>query len=120
MRNTLVTVAAVATVLIGSSVFAHAKLVSTSPADGARLADAPVTLTLSFAEPVKLASVAISGAGHSVPIAVDRTAKATATVAVPLPALVPGRYDVRWSAVSPSDGHVTKGSLVFTIQPVAL
>ena len=117
MLRKLLTIAAAAGVLLASPAFAHAKLLSASPSDGAQLSDPPKALMLTFAEAVKLGSVAISSAGHVVPVTIDRTAKAAATVAVPLPALEPGRYEVRWSAVSPDDGHVSKGALTFTVLP---
>ena len=116
MHKKLLGIVAVAGALLASAAFAHAKLLRASPADGAQLAEAPKALSLTFAESVKLASVAVSSAGQAVPVTIDRAAKAAATVVVPLPALAPGRYDVRWSAVSPDDGHVSKGSLAFTVQ----
>ena len=116
MNKKILGVVVVAGVLLASAAFAHAKLLSASPADGAQLTDAPRALTLSFAEAVKVASVAFSSSGHAVPVTIDRTAKAAATVVVPLPALSAGRYEVRWSAVSPDDGHVSKGSLTFTLK----
>jgi methionine-rich copper-binding protein CopC len=117
MFRKLVGAAAVAGALLTGPAFAHAKLTHTSPADGAQLTEAPTALTLSFAEAVKLAALTVEGAGTTVPLTIDRTAKATATIVVPLPALSPGRYEVRWSAMSPGDGHVMKGSLTFTIMP---
>jgi len=116
MLTSLFKLAAVAGVLLAGPAFAHAKLLSASPADGAQLARAPTALTLSFATPVRLGSVAVTSSGRAVPVAVDRTVKATATVVIPLPPLVPGHYEVRWSAVSAEDGHVAKGSLAFTIE----
>lgn len=116
MSKYFLRIAAVSGLLLASQAFAHAKLLSSSPADGAELAGTPAALTLSFAEPVKLATMTVSAAGPAVPVTVDRAAKAAASVTVPLPALAPGRYEVHWSAVSPSDGHVSKGSLTFTVQ----
>jgi methionine-rich copper-binding protein CopC len=109
-------VAGVVGVLLVSSVSAHAKLLNTSPADGAQLAEPPKALTLSFAEAVKLASVTVTSGELVVPVTVDRTTKAASSVVVPLPALAPGRYQVRWSAVSTDDGHVSKGLLTFTVE----
>lgn len=116
MNTKLLCIVAVATFLFSNAVSAHAKLLSASPADGAQLTEAPGALTLAFAEAVKIASVVVSSSGHAVPVTIDRTAKASATVVVPLPGLTPGQYEVRWSAVSPDDGHVSKGSLTFTLK----
>lgn len=115
MRTYFIGLAAALGFLNATSLLAHAKLLSASPADGAELAAAPGALTLSFAQPVKVGSVTVSGAGRAIPITIDRGAKAMATVVLPLPSLAAGRYTVRWSAIWPGDGHVSKGSLTFTV-----
>lgn len=117
MRIPFVCAAALAGLLASPHVLAHAKVLSASPADGAELAVAPAALTLSFSEPARLATVTLSSAGRAIPVTIDRSAKAAATVVIPLPTLTPGRFEVHWSAISPGDGHVSKGSLTFTIQP---
>jgi methionine-rich copper-binding protein CopC len=119
MLKKLLKVATVAGALFAGPTFAHAKLLSASPADGAQLTEAPKTMTLSFAEAVTLASVTVISSGRTIHIPVYRTAKATATVVLPLPVLVAGAYQVRWSAVSADDGHVTKGSLAFMVRASA-
>ena len=110
---------AAAGILLASPSFGHAKLVSSSPLDASTLNASPATLTLTFNEAVKLGSVALATAGRTLPVALDKAAAASVTIVTPLPALSPGRYDLRWSAVSPSDGHVSKGTLSFTVLPAA-
>jgi copper resistance protein C len=95
---------------------AHAKLMSTSPAAGAELAAAPKVLTLDFNESVKLAMLKLTSDGKDVSIPYDGAASAS-HVAVPLPALAPGTYQVRWSALTVDDGHVVKGSFFFVVKP---
>lgn len=95
--------------------FAHAKLQSSVPAADAQLAHAPPTLTLNFSEEAQLAVLKLTSSGTSVPVSVDRGAKAAASVVVSLPALKPGKYQVEWSAIASDDGHITKGSFSFTI-----
>jgi methionine-rich copper-binding protein CopC len=95
--------------------FSHARLQSSVPAAEARLAKAPPTLTLNFSEQAQLAVLKVSSSGTSVPITVDRSAKAASTVIVALPALKPGKYEVQWSAIAADDGHITKGSFYFTV-----
>jgi copper resistance protein C len=94
---------------------AHAKLKSSAPADNAQLAAAPKTLTLNFSEAAQLAVLKLTADGKEIPIAVDKTAKASQTFTLPLPALAPGKYTVQWSAVAADDGHVTKGSFAFSV-----
>jgi methionine-rich copper-binding protein CopC len=94
---------------------AHAKLQSSSPANNAHLTEAPKTLTLQFNEAAQLAVLKLIRDGKEVPIPLDKGAKAGQTFTLTLPALSPGSYTVQWSAVAADDGHVTKGSFVFSI-----
>jgi methionine-rich copper-binding protein CopC len=95
---------------------AHAKLLSTSPPAGVSLAAAPKTLTLDFNEPVQLAVLKVSAAGKDIAVPYDRAASSPHIV-VQLPALGPGAYEVRWSALTVDDGHVVKGSFSFMVGP---
>ena len=97
-------------------VSAHAKLLSTAPAAGAVLAAAPKVLILDFNENVQLGVLKVSAAGKEISVPYDSGASA-AHVAVPLPALAPGTYQVRWSALTVDDGHVVKGTFSFVIKP---
>jgi methionine-rich copper-binding protein CopC len=94
---------------------AHAKLRSTVPAADAQLAAAPKALILTFNEDVRLAVLTLSTGGKDIPLTLDRSAAAAPQVSVPLPPLAAGKYQVQWSALSPDDGHVVKGSYSFTI-----
>ncbi len=98
---------------------AHAKLLGTSPAAGARLEAAPRELTLKFDEPVQLAVLKLSHDGSAIPLAFDRRAAPLAQVSVTLPTLAAGTYEVRWSALTADDGHVVKGSFSFVIAAAA-
>ena len=108
--------AAAAVLMFPLTVSAHAKLLSTSPSAGAELAAAPKVLTLDFNESVQLAVLKVSAAGKDISVPYDSGASA-AHVAVPLPALAPGTYQVRWSALTVDDGHVVKGTFSFVIKP---
>lgn len=94
---------------------AHAKLQSSSPAADAHLTAAPKTLTLNFSEAAQLAVLKLVRDGKDVPVPLDMGAKAGQTFTLTLPALSPGNYTVQWTAVAADDGHVTKGSFVFSI-----
>ncbi len=115
MLKTLVRTAAAAGILLGGPVFAHARLTSSVPASNAHVAEAPTSMTLTFDEQVKLASLTLSDGGKDTPVTFDHEAKAAKTIALPLPTLSPGRYDVHWTAVSADDGHITKGTFAFTV-----
>jgi copper transport protein len=98
---------------------AHALLVSSDPADGSRLSEAPAEMLLRFTEPPELAlsSVALLdrtgadlGAGDAQEVAAEPTA-----LRVPVPDLEQGVYTVTWRVVSRVDGHPTEGAFVFGI-----
>jgi hypothetical protein len=94
---------------------AHAKLQSSSPADNAKLSEAPKTLTLKFSEAAQLAVLKLVHDGKEIPVPLDKGAKAGQSFTLTLPTLAPGNYTVQWSAMAADDGHVTKGSFSFSI-----
>ncbi|GAB3122362.1 copper resistance protein CopC [Glaciibacter psychrotolerans] len=95
--------------------FAHAELLSTMPADGALLAEAPRSVALTFDEEVFLVPEGFqlydANGGH-------RTVSAEAvdaTVRVNLPSgLAEGNYVLGWRVVS-DDSHPESGVLSFTV-----
>ena len=102
-------------VMLASPSFGHAKLVSSSPASGAQVAESPRMFTLTFNEEVKLASLTLTLAGKPISVTVDKAAASAKMVTVPVPALTPGAYELHWTAISTDDGHVTKGAYAFTV-----
>ncbi len=106
---------AIFALILAGSALGHARLRSTLPAADAELRAAPKTLTLTFNEPARLAVLTLSAGGKEFPVTVDRNAPAAAQVVIALPPLTPGKYLVQWSALSPDDGHVTKGAFSFAI-----
>jgi copper resistance protein C len=115
MLNKMILAIALCGAIAAGPCLAHAKLKSSTPADNASLAVAPKTLTLNFSEAAQLAVLKLIIDGKEIPVAVDRSAKASQDFTLPLPALAPGKYTVQWSAVAADDGHVTKGSFVFSV-----
>ena len=94
---------------------AHAHLQSSTPADNAQLTEAPKTLSLNFSEAAQLAVLKLVAGGKEIPILLDKSAKASQSYTLTLPALAPGSYTVQWTAVAADDGHVTKGTFKFSI-----
>jgi copper transport protein len=107
--------------LVPAQVQAHAELASSDPAANSSLPTSPERLTLTFTEPIDLASARISllderqaevaGLGA---ISVDA---AGTTATVPLPSLEPGVYTVSYQVTSATDGHVTAGIFAFLVDP---
>jgi methionine-rich copper-binding protein CopC len=100
---------------------AHAKLVSSDPADGAQIAltEAPTMISLTFSEEVAkdVTTVRVTG-----PDGVEVTNGAATVdfdnpmlVTVPLKALTGGMYTVAWHAVTADDNGQTDGTFQFTV-----
>jgi len=98
--------------------WSHAKPTQRTPAADAVVA-APSEVSIAFSETLEpaLSSITVDAAdGRAVsaaPAAVD--ARDGKRLRVKLPALVPGRYTVKWVAVA-VDGHRTEGHYVFTVK----
>jgi len=96
--------------------FAHAKIVTSTPKDGATVAAGLSDIELAFSKPMRLTLLHVRQAKNNedVPLrsALPKTFEKAAKVAVE--ALPAGAYAVSWTAVS-EDGHVMTGSFAFTV-----
>ena len=117
MRLSTLTLTVVACLIVDAAQ-AHAHLQKSSPADGSTLSTAPAAVELTFSEAARLTALWIEQDRQprrtirELPAAWDRTLR------VALPALAPGVYSLVWRAVA-ADGHVSSGSVRFTISPAA-
>jgi methionine-rich copper-binding protein CopC len=91
-------------------------LSASDPADGATLARAPRTLSLTFMHPVMLQTVSVVGPNNAAVAATFRRPSApTAAYGIALPpSLSSGAYTVTWNASGM--GHAMQGVLHFTVQ----
>ncbi len=99
-----------------ASALAHANLLATHPADGARLAHAPRAIVVRFDDTVRVGSgnaVVENATGRSVLAGPPRTEGRTLTLPLE-PGLGDADYSVRWSIVS-DDGHLERGVLAFAV-----
>lgn len=99
---------------------AHAVLEASSPTAGSVLAKAPAELRLTFSERIepRFSTVEIT-AGDGANIRTERARADPArpnVLTVRLPPLAPGRYQVRWRAIS-ADSHKVEGSFAFEVRP---
>lgn len=101
--------------LTATPVFAHAKLTSSNPADGAKV-KAPSLIKLEFSEALE---PAFSGAELAGPdgktIKVSTSVGATGITLIP-GSLKPGAYAVTWHSVG-HDTHRVTGQIHFTVTP---
>jgi methionine-rich copper-binding protein CopC len=115
IRKTLLA-GALALASVGTA-HAHAQLQSADPRVGSTVSAAPSVLTLNFSEGVEPAfsSVQVTdSAGRRVDA--GRLRVNGQQVQVPLRALGPGQYNVRWRVLS-VDTHTTQGSFGFEVRP---
>ncbi|MEU5868913.1 copper resistance protein CopC [Nonomuraea sp. NPDC047529] len=92
---------------------AHDRLKSSSPADGAKVAQVE-SIELEFTSRMTLPTLVLDGpAGENLPLGKPR-AQGVTVKAEPAAPLEPGRYRLAWRVVS-SDGHPIAGELRFTV-----
>jgi methionine-rich copper-binding protein CopC len=98
--------------------WAHAHLTTSNPAEDATVS-APTEVSLRFTQPLEksFSSVEVHNTnGQRVDDGKLRPADDATALAVGLPKLPPGRYQVIWHATS-VDTHRTVGSFAFTVAP---
>jgi copper transport protein len=99
-----------------SAALAHASLLASDPADGAALATAPATLTLSFNEPVEPIAIRLVD-GQGIASTVTQISRDGANLILTSPVeLAQGAHVLSWRVVS-ADGHPVGGSVTFWVGP---
>ena len=93
---------------------AHARLVSSSPADGSVITKSPSSIVLSFSEAARLTALSIKRSDEAKQSLKPLPTTAAEQISVPLPPLKPGAYSLTWRVLS-DDGHVMSGTLHFTL-----
>ena len=115
----LVAVLVLLVVPLAGTAAAHADFVSADPGPGRGLPQAPGEVVIRFTEPLieDLSSIEVVGPdgapatdGATRPVQGDRQAMRRE-----LGLLAPGTYTVRWTTVSPLDGHTRTGTYTFAI-----
>ncbi len=108
--------------LLGAApAFAHTRLQSSDPADGASVATRPARVSLTFNEAMQAGFTTITVVGPDGTRVPDRRGhgRRRHSVTVGLPPLGPaGRYEIGYRVVS-DDGHPVTGSVAFTLTTAA-
>ncbi len=117
-RRLLVALVTVVTavVALATPASAHATLIRSTPADASVLDEAPGQVELTFSEPVSVDGSSVElvdadGTRHEVTIVGH--GESSAALVIDLGDVPDGLYSLRWTAFSTSDGHITKGMLVW-------
>jgi len=107
-----------AALVVTSTAFAHAHMVSSEPAANAKVA-APGAVTIHFTEPLEPAFSKITlddaSGKEAVATASEVDGKDAKLMRLALPQLTQGRYAVHWIAVA-TDGHRTQGDFAFNVK----
>lgn len=120
MRRLIALVLTAVMALAAAPAGARAVLQETQPAAGSVVSPAPENVTLLFSEAIEpmFSGATLSTAGSksitTAPATIDP--RNPNQLILPLPPLPPGRYRVRWYAVSP-DTRRSQGSFEFEIGP---
>lgn len=102
-----------ASMLFASAVQAHSVLESSIPAGGSTVTE-PKAVSLTFTRAVRLVTLKLTAKDVDTSLPVDRSAPAARSFSAPLPAVAPGKYEVKWAA-SARDGHIMTGSFSFKV-----
>ena len=94
---------------------AHSHLRSSTPAEGSS-GPAPLQAVLGFSESSHLAALTLSRGAESAIKVAPLPQQAAQQLTVPLPKLAPGAWTLGWRVIG-DDGHVTHGSVHFTVAP---
>ena len=100
--------------LLAAPAYAHASLISTSPADGAVLTESPAEIALTFSEPVRLTDGVELLDSDGAPVAADISASDEVVTITPTDELGDGTYIVGWRVIS-ADSHPVAGGLSFSV-----
>jgi methionine-rich copper-binding protein CopC len=104
---------------LAPAAFAHAFLEHAEPRVGSTISQSPDQVTLRFSESLEPAfsTVEVLDAGGKRVDRNDRKAdpKDAAVMRVSVPPLAPGKYRVKWRALS-ADTHVTQGDFTFEVR----
>ena len=93
---------------------AHSPLADSTPEAGSELREAPVSMTLFFAGPMRLTRVTLArDGGEKTPLEISVGDFAT-DYEIPLGITGPGEYVLGWRGIS-ADGHVLSGEIPFRV-----
>ncbi|HEX5437766.1 MAG TPA: copper resistance protein CopC, partial [Gemmatimonadaceae bacterium] len=119
LRASLVSLLTLVALLIPGTLWAHAHLLKSTPAAGARLSTPPDAIRLWYSEAPEVALtriVLLGPSGDTVRIgAITKNPKDAKQLSIPIPvSLAAGQYTLIWHT-SAADGHPTHGQFTFTV-----
>lgn len=98
--------------LASNNLLAHAKIVTSIPANNASY-DTPLdTIELNFSNSSRLIKLSLKSQGQKIPLSFKPSSKANTHFSIPLPTLKKGQYSLEWITLG-SDGHKMKSKISF-------
>jgi copper transport protein len=115
-RRTLAAAAALlAAAAAAAPAWAHARIVSTTPGDGAVLANPPPRVMIRFDDTIRvLGGTTVVANSDKRPVTAGKPNTSGRIVTIPLRKLHDGDYTVRWRVLS-DDGHTIEGVFAFAV-----
>ncbi|GAA6165486.1 hypothetical protein NBRC116590_31900 [Pelagimonas sp. KU-00592-HH] len=109
----LVTLALVST--LATSAFAHSRVDTTTPENGAVVAEVPAEISLDFAADIRLTRVEMTHQDHP-PVRLDLGGQTSfeRKFTLPLQGMGNGIYRIEWRGLG-EDGHAMQGKFMFTV-----
>ncbi len=111
----LIPAALLAAALAPSLAAAHALLQQASPSDGSVLHTPPQSIEFMFSETARLTALSIQRQDANAAQRITLPAGASRHFVIPAPRLAPGAYTIRYRILSTDDGHITSGTIRFSV-----
>ncbi|WP_170410285.1 copper resistance CopC family protein [Ruegeria atlantica] len=101
--------------MLASSAFAHSSVDTTTPEDGATVAEVPSEISFNFADDIRLTKVnMIHQEAHTVTLDLGDQTSFGRAFALPLQSMGEGTYRIEWRGLG-ADGHAMQGEFTFTV-----
>lgn len=100
---------------LATSAFAHSRVGSTTPENGAVIAEVPVDIGFNFAADIRLTRVIMTYEDHPA-VRLDLGAQTSfeRVFTLPLEGMGAGSYRIEWRGLG-EDGHAMQGDFMFTV-----
>lgn len=101
---------------LASGAFAHSRVDTTTPENGAVIADVPADISFNFANDIRLTRVEMTHADHpSVQLDLGDQKSFDRSFTLPLEGMGVGIYRIEWRGLG-IDGHAMQGEFTFTVE----
>ncbi|SLN10976.1 Copper resistance protein C precursor [Falsiruegeria litorea R37] len=103
------------TSLLATNAFAHSSVDTTTPENGATIAEVPSEISFDFADDIRLTKVNMTHQDvHTVTLDLGDQTSFGRAFAIPLQSMGEGIYRIEWRGLG-ADGHAMQGEFTFTV-----